>query len=295
MYTYLQPADDELPMRLSGPWAAEKLDYLKRYINIFETSMRNKPWRARNYIDLFAGPGKCLVERTGAVYLGSPLLALTTEHPFTDYYFSDIQPENIETLTRRCSVSVQKDHIRYYSGDSNVQVREIVNEILTVDSIYKPGVWSSLNLAFLDPAGLDLAWDTVATLAQPYSMDLIIFYPQNALTRNIERLVASDAPNKADRFFGDRDWRSVYLRHRGKNIGYVHRELMDYYKKRLVELDYSEVLRDDETGDEPLMRNAKKNAPLYRLLFASKHPLGNKFWHDVTRRDVHGQLRLLDS
>jgi hypothetical protein len=75
MGTYLQPQDDGLPTRESGSWVVEKLDYLKRYIDVFETSMRDKLWRRRHYIDLFAGPGKCSVPK-GAVYLGSPLLAL---------------------------------------------------------------------------------------------------------------------------------------------------------------------------------------------------------------------------
>lgn len=47
-----------------------------------------------------------------------------------------------------------------------------------------------------------------------------------------------------------------------------------------------------EVGDEPLMRNAQRNAPLYRLIFASKNPLGNEFWHKVTRRNVYGQRSL---
>ena len=42
MFNYLEPENDGLIMRESGPWAATKLDYLKRYINIFETSMREK-------------------------------------------------------------------------------------------------------------------------------------------------------------------------------------------------------------------------------------------------------------
>jgi hypothetical protein len=42
------------------------------------------------------------------------------------------------------------------------------------------------------------------------------------------------------------------------------------------------------------MRNAKKNAPLYRLLFASKNNLGNDFWRKVTKRNVHGQGRLFN-
>ena len=39
------------------------------------------------------------------------------------------------------------------------------------------------------------------------------------------------------------------------------------------------------------MKN-KKNAPLYRLLFASKNPLGVKFWREVTKVDADGQLAL---
>ena len=44
MGSYLSPKDDGLPMRESGKWVAEKLDYLERYINIFETSMHQKQW-----------------------------------------------------------------------------------------------------------------------------------------------------------------------------------------------------------------------------------------------------------
>ena len=44
--------------------------------------------------------------------------------------------------------------------------------------------------------------------------------------------------------------------------------------------------------NEPLMRNTSRNAPLYRLIFASKHPLGNKFWEQVTNRDIYGQNKL---
>ncbi|MBN1876921.1 MAG: three-Cys-motif partner protein TcmP [Anaerolineae bacterium] len=79
---YLDAQDDGLLMRPMKDWAAEKLDYLERYLNIFTTSMRNQRWRALNYIDLFAGPGKCQHEASSDVYLGSPLLALTTKKSF---------------------------------------------------------------------------------------------------------------------------------------------------------------------------------------------------------------------
>jgi three-Cys-motif partner protein len=153
----------------------------------------------------------------------------------------------------------------------------------------------SLNLAFLDPEGLELQWQTVAKLASIRRMDLIINYPQGGLNRLMKRLFQQESDTVVDRYFGDRNWRTIYadyLMHPGAGL---HRHLIDYYKGKLQALGYNEVRSDDEVGDEPLMRNAKRNAPLYRLLFASKHPLGEKFWRAITKRDVHGQMRLFDS
>jgi len=113
MGSYLSPEDDGLPMRESGEWVAEKLDYLERYINIFETSMHQKQWRARHYIDLFAGPGKCVVPETGSIYLGSPLLSLTTSYPFTGYFFVEMDPENVAALQQRCSDAAIHDQIQF--------------------------------------------------------------------------------------------------------------------------------------------------------------------------------------
>lgn len=293
MEKYLLSEDDGLPNRSSGQWVAEKLHYLKRYIYMFETSMRDKSWRRRNYLDLFAGPGKCHVNETGEVYLGSPLLALTTEHPFTDYFFVDSDSENINTLQKRCSVSPLASKIHYFVGDSNVKVQEIVDYIAGVDRPFIRGQWPSLNLAFLDPEGLELEWRTVAALAQIDRMDLIIHYSQNGITRNLEQCYNSQDETVIDRFFGDRKWRKIYQDWQSKKhqVG-IHRQLIDYYKAKLQALGYVEVLRDDETGAEPLITNSKKRAPLYRLLFASKHPLGHNFWKSVTRKDVYGQKRL---
>jgi len=292
MEAYLQPQDDGLPMRESGAWVAEKLDYLARYINIFETSMHDKPWRKRHYIDLFAGPGKCFVPEIRTVYLGSPLLSLTTPQPFTDYFFVDVDPNNITTLQQRCRASSVYDHIQCSVGDGNLIVREIVERILAIDSQHIPYKWSSLNLAFLDPEGLDLQWETVATLARPYTMDLIIHYPQMGLNRNMRQAFAAEGDTMVDLFFGGRDWRKIYQKCQNKGIYFSHRQLLDHYKEKLQDLGYKEILRDDEVGDEPLIRNSKRSAPLYRLLFASKHVLGHEFWQEVTRRNVHGQTRL---
>lgn len=293
MEKYLIPEDDGLAARPSGQWVTEKLHYLKRYIYMFETSMRNKPWRRRNYIDLFAGPGKCIINQTSEFHLGSPLLALTTEHPFTDYYFVDADQRNINLLKERCSASLVSADVHYFAGDSNATVQTIVDQIVRIDRSFIKGHWPSISLAFLDPEGLELEWSTVSTLAQAGRMDLIIHYSQNGLTRNLEICYNAADETIIDRFFGDGEWRIIYQDWKNKKTRFgIHRQLIDYYKSKLQGLGYVEVLRDDETGAEPLIRNSRRKAPLYRLIFASKHELGHDFWRSVTRKDVHGQQRL---
>jgi three-Cys-motif partner protein len=292
MNNYLLPKDDGLPARPSGQWAAEKLYYVKTYVDIFETSMRNKPWRSRNFIDLFAGPGKCRVEDSCEYFLGSPLLALTTEHPFTDYFFVDSNSENIDALKKRCAATEASSKIHYIVGDSNIQVNQIVEHINRVDKAYINGLWPSLNLAFLDPEGLELEWKTVEALAKVNKMDLIIHYSQYGLTRNLDQCCTVEDETVIDRFFGDSEWRRIFGSWRAKsNRKGMHRELIDYYKSKLQKLGYQEIRNENETGIEPLMRSSKQ-APLYRLLFVSKHPLGHNFWKSVTRKNLYGQKRL---
>jgi three-Cys-motif partner protein len=285
MPDYLQPEDDGLPMREAGAWAAEKLDYLARYINVFETAMRGI-WKTRYYVDLMAGPGKNVVRGSKAVLLGSPLLALTTPHPFTGYFFVESSEDGFQALKQRCDASPYSKRVTMLTGDCNVLVTNIVQCIKRDDQ-------SSLNLAFLDPEGFELRWETIAALASVRRMDLIINYTQGGLNRLMRRALEQKGQTIIDQFFGGREWRSLYQAWQsGKFRSGLHRKLIDLYKEKLKDLGYNEVVGGDEVlQTEPLMRNTRR-APLYRLLFASKSKRGNDFWQKVTRRDVHGQAKL---
>ena len=295
MNNYLLPENDGLHARESGEWVKEKLFFIQRYIDTFETAMHGKSWRQRNYLDLFSGPGKCIIRGTNEYVLGSPLLALNTQYPFTDYYFVDLEQQNIDWLTERSkSSNVSQNHIHYLTGNANQKVEDIVQDIEQTDKIFIKGVGSCLNLAVLDPEGLELEWATVEALGKMKTMDLIIHYSQNGLTRNLEKYLSLSEDTVIDRFFGDRGWRDVYKDALSKKerIG-IHRMLIDYYKAKLGKMGYVVINDQQQTVREPLIRNTERNAPLYRLIFASKHPLGNKIWNEVTKKDYYGQENLL--
>ena len=286
MGSYLEPEEDGLPVRDSGEWVIEKLDYLERYISVFSSSMHKRQWRGIHYIDLFAGPGKCRARDTKTIHLGSPLLALRAPHPFTRYFFVDMDAPSVSALQTRCSTSPLQDRVACHLGDSNKVVHEIVRQIREIDEPYIAGKWHSLNLAFLDPEGLELQWATVESLSRVKYIDLIIHYPQMGLTREMPNAMARGEPTAVDEFFGDRGWGIIYGEPHKRGL---QRRLLDYYEGKLHKLGYVEI-----RTYEPLMRNVKRKAPLYRLLFASRNPLGAEFWEKVTSRDVYGQRRLLE-
>jgi three-Cys-motif partner protein len=295
MNDYLLPIADGLPVRESGEWVKEKLFFVKRYIDIFEVAMRGKNWRRRIFIDLFSGAGKCVIRNTNEHLVGSPIIALQTKYPFTDYYFGDLDSGNIDALRQRTTnCSVPKGNVHFMVGNANSKVIDVCNDIQRFDKQYLQGIFPCINLAFLDPEGLELEWETIAKLASMKRMDLIIHYSQNGLTRNLNKCYSTEKDTVVDRYFGDRNWRVVYQSALSKreSIG-IHRSLIDYYKSKLSDLGYVVINDSYEIAREPLIRNTQKKAPLYRLIFASKHSLGNKIWNEVTNIDIHGQGTLL--
>jgi len=153
-----------LPVREAGDWTNEKLYFLSEYLNRFIISMRKSKWRSINYIDLYSGPGKnCL--RDGKIILGSPLIALNQNTLFDRYYFSDLDSKNVDVLRQRCANSTNIGNVIFRIGDANKIVDVIAKDLYSQDQIFIKDKWSTLNLAFLDPAGLELHWTTVERLA----------------------------------------------------------------------------------------------------------------------------------
>ena len=275
---FLDDSNDGLPTRESGAYAKEKLGILERFLNMFTISMRDMPWASLNYIDLAAGPGKNRVRETGEIVLGSPILALKC--PFDAFFFVENSRDTFESLRARVRSSAKSDRVRLFHNDCNAVVGDIVEAIHRVDHARTGETWQSLNLAFVDPEGLEIHWDTIAAIGQKTRTDLIINFSTSGLTRNIRQMSQHKSDNAFDRFFGTREWRTKYA-----NLGArsesttVRRAFIDFYAQRLGSMKY---LTTGPNGEHVILNS--QNRQLYSLLCASKNKLGIEFFDEAAAK-----------
>ena len=122
--------DDNLPLRCIGKWSEDKLYYLNRYMHAFNTAMKYK-WPKRAYIDLFAGPGKCIIRDSGRIISGSTLLALEQTVPFSLVVSVDINGDAISALEKRGETYKSETKLKTFEADCNLITDWIRAEIDT--------------------------------------------------------------------------------------------------------------------------------------------------------------------
>lgn len=267
-------ASDGLPALEVGAWTTEKLTFLRKLMGIFNQGMKNL-WPNRVYIDLFAGPGVNVIENTTDEIDGSSLLSLRTQVPFSHYFFNDLNPAFINALRQRADKVINERglsvavNVQYLIGDCNDAVPTIV------DSIPQ----NALILVFIDPWRWEIHFESIEMMTAGQRADLLITMHTGSIKRSAHHVL-----QQVDRFLADIEWRRDFLKApRGRRT----RVILDRFEKKLEALGY----RHENIDDRVLVRNTK-GAPLYHLVFASKHPRGMDFWNKISDILPSGQRRL---
>lgn len=266
-------AADGLPARSSQPYAQEKLYYLQRYLDIVSKAMRAK-WPLRAFVDLMAGPGRCVIEGKGVEFDGSPIVALNQQPPFTHIALAESSSQLVAALRQRVAAVSTTATVEILEADCNA-----ADTIARIRS-FVPA--SALTIVFVDMLGADVAFETLQALTRDRKMDLLITFQVGDLRRNVgDALVKPTEGARLDRFFGSPEWRSVAQR-----PGDPVEALTTHYEDRLAVMGYPFVGRSLD-----VMTNSK-NAQQYRLLLASKNPKGPEFFEKVASISYEGKRRL---
>lgn len=251
---------DGLSIRPSGPWIDRKHFFLRRYADIFTRGMKRK-W-ALTYIDLFAGSGRCLVTGRSNEEEGSPLIALNYE--FDKYIFVEESGDDFAALKKRCAKSPKLSRIEFIHGDCNAVANKVVP--------------AGLSLAFVDPTGIDIHFDTVRILTQSRKVDLLMNIQFGMdIKRNFQLYLQKKNGSPLDLFLGGNvDWKCIE----------TPTDVIELYKNRIQQLGY-------RTVEYHIVVRNTKHVPMYFLFFASKNPRGLDFWKKITKKDESGQYHLL--
>jgi len=265
------PEEDGLHKEEVGPWAADKHHFLRRYIDAFTTAMKDKGWKGLHYIDLFAGPG-ILQIKDGPLDWGSPLIAAQAPNQFARLHLCELKKRNFEALSARVARFDQPNAPQLLHGDANKAVEQVAAEI-------PPG---ALSLAFLDPHGLHLNFETLSVLSQRRA-DLIIFFPDYLdAVRNWQVYETQDDSN-LDQVLGTRAWRKQMSQAHPDRRAEVFGSI---YRQQIAKLGYTDFA--DERIAHP------NGAFLYKLVFCSRHPTGGAIWRRIAKKKRDGQGELFE-
>lgn len=278
---------DGLLMQCVGPWVEDKYFFLERYLNASCEARRMFSDKGNAvFIDLFSGPGKCIIKGSKKEIESGGIRALhRDEAPFNEYFYFDISRANVEALKKRTE---GKSNVHIEEGDSNVLVKQLVNILLKKYYRY--------HFAFVDPFGPDgLKFDTLKTLAKLDRMDMLIHFPIGAIKRNLGNWLRN-RNTILDNFLGTDAWREALKSAPQREI---FRILVDIFKKQLQSAGYPEEglkfapsQKSIYTGLPTVPIKNTKEVDLYVLILASKHKLAQKIWNSVIRATPEGQKTL---
>lgn len=250
-----------------GGWTEIKLGLLQRYLEAWLKVMRNQTFDLI-YVDAFAGSGKCSLKGSDGEVDGSALRALSLGG-FDRYYFFERDKGRAQELRNLCSdPRYSTKTIIVEEGDGN----SLVQKLLSGQD------WSATRaVLFLDPYGMEVAWDTLKAISHTQAIDLWYLFSISGLFRNAAlQYSAVDKGKEAilTRALGTDEWKhALYTQHPQSGLFDAEPNM-----ERTMEVNDLELYVKGRLGDifplvlEPKRLVNKKNAPLFSLFFAVSNP-----------------------
>ena len=276
-----------------GPWAREKLDRLKAYLDPYTRILRSRrSWYEHViYFDAFAGAGKAPLRKENTTttdlpllpnpsdaqhdddyseyVLGSPYIALSLEVPFTEYIFVEKDEHKASELEAFVEPFRKRSDIRVVVSDADTVIR---HEINGANRNWR----KTRGVFFLDPFGLQVGWDAIELLAKTKAIEVIVNLPvgttiQRFLPKNAEVTESNRA--RLNKYFGDEGWYDVVYSSQQDLFGSIVAKNEDAGEK-LARWYVDRMKRIFGHASAPRLIRNQNGGHLYYLVWAGPHPKG---------------------
>jgi three-Cys-motif partner protein len=199
---------------------------------------------------------------------GSPLIAAQAPNRFSQLHCCELRRRAFDALSKRLARFEQPQTPQLLLGDANERVAEIVKTIPS----------RSLSLAFLDPYGLHLWFDTLKRLSERRT-DLIIFFPDRLdALRNWENVYAGKPDSNLNKVLGVDSWHEALMANPRDKWAEVLRKIYEEQIRRLgyQHIDYERICFEG-------------GKPLYLLIFCCEDKIGGDIWRRIAAKKPSGQ------
>ena len=272
-----------------GYWSEVKLHIVREYAHAYSTILAAQPRLSHVYIDAFSGAGVHRSKGHGGEIAGSPMIALNTDPPFSEYHFIDLNGDKVEHLR---SLVGDRPDVYFYQDDCNTVLLEQILPRVRYDQ-YRRG------LCLLDPYGLHLDWRVILAAGQSKAIDMFLNFPIMDMNRNVfwhspdgEDGVDQRDIDRMNTFWGDESWRAAAYPTAAGPVRAIeekasNRAIAEAFRERLRQVaGFSNV-------PEPMPMRNSRGAIVYYLFFASQKPVAQNIVTDIfckyrNREAVHG-------
>jgi len=266
------PSEAEHQHRFGSVHTLLKLRIVGQYLPAFTTALKNWPFKL-HYIDAFAGTGSCYVKVAGGRLMvpGSASIAAECKPSFHRMVFIEESARKARALERLKAKKPELE-IEIINEDANIALPRCVQSLYGDDRA----------IAFLDPYGMAVRWETLEQIAASGIIDVWYLFPLSGLYRQATRDASAIDQDKAaalTRIFGTDEWRRAFYcpAHQQSLFGGAMPdernaevpEMLAWVKRRLETIFPAvaepKILRQTTPSGKP-------GAPIFALFFAVSNP-----------------------
>lgn len=279
-----------------GKWTEKKLDAFSKYVWSYLTIMKKYPYWETIYFDGFAGSGNrkeekselykllLFTEQDEKAYKGAAerVLNLKNNLSFNNYYFIDTNETSIHKLKSKLDnlPAAQNKNIAYKSGDANQWLLELANTMHSK---------KYAALIFLDPFGMQINWNSIATLQNTRS-DIWILVPTGVIVnRLLDKACKLKHSDKLQSFFGlsEDDIKKEFYTVEQQRTLFGEEEILKKIEKPIEQISnvYVKQLKTiwKYVTEKPLRLENSKGVPIFHFVFASNNPNALKIASDIIK------------